>query len=435
MTRLFWRLYGALLCVLVLVLVLGALAGRPTSGSAGQPHETFIARATMLVQASLHEADEAVLEQAMKEVSAELGTSVDVQTLSALGPTGAQDNEALRNHVPVVLPGPGPGLRLVVPRHTDSRVTVVSIPPEPWRLGPLLASTLALLLMAAVVYLTLRPLQADLLKLEAGARRLGAGDLDVVVPVSPGTPLAPLSQQFNITAERLKTLARGREDLLRAVSHELRTPISRVGFAVDILAGTQDAAEREARAEAIQGDIEELEAIIAELLTYTTLAEDQVPQELEVLDPGPLIAKCVEDGRTVSPDRKIVLSTIQLAPLEADRRLFKRALSNLISNAARYSDSRVEVRSEAHTDWLHIHVDDDGPGVPEPDRERIFAPMVRLDAARSRDTGGIGLGLALARRIAIAHGGRLVCQGSPLGGARFTLSWPSRPMRRDEPSE
>ena len=435
MTRLFWRLYGALLCVIVLVAVLGALAGRPLASAEAHKHEVFVARATMLAQSRLEETDEHALQEAVQAMASELGTDVVVLEVSEVEPLSPRDERDLANHTPAIVPGPGPDLRLLLPLASEGRVAVVRIPAGPWRAGPMLAATLALLLMAAVVYLTLRPLQADLLQLEAGARRLGAGDLDVVVPVSPGTPLAPLSQQFNVTAERLKTLARGREELLRAVSHELRTPISRVGFAVDMLAGTEDAAQRETRAEAIQGDIEELEAIIAELLTYTTLAEDQVPQKLEVLDPGPLIAKCVEDGRSVSPDRKIVLSTIQLAPLEADRRLFKRALSNLISNAARYSDSRVEVRSEAHTDWLHIHVDDDGPGVPEPDRERIFAPMVRLDSARSRDTGGIGLGLALARRIAIAHGGRLVCQGSPLGGARFTLSWPTRPMRRDASAE
>ena len=110
--------------------------------------------------------------------------------------------------------------------------------------------------------------------------------------------------------------------------------------------------------------------------------------------------------------------------IEADRRLFTRALDNLMRNAVKYGKRTVRLSCEVEPRVVRFIVDDDGPGVPITERARIFDALVRLDPARSRDTGGIGLGLSLARRIANAHGGRLTCTDSPLGGARFVLSIP-----------
>ena len=108
----------------------------------------------------------------------------------------------------------------------------------------------------------------------------------------------------------------------------------------------------------------------------------------------------------------------------AEERLVARALRNLLGNAARYTRSTVHLRLEADPAQLRLRVEDDGPGVAEADRARIFEPLVRLDGARSRDAGGVGMGLALARRIARSHGGDLQVQGSELGGACFVLDLP-----------
>ena len=102
----------------------------------------------------------------------------------------------------------------------------------------------------------------------------------------------------------------------------------------------------------------------------------------------------------------------------------RRAVSNLLRNAVRHAKGRVAVLGEAAGGTLRLHVDDDGPGMPEADRARVLEPFVRLDAARSRDAGGAGLGLALASRLAEAHGGSLSVGDAPLGGARLTLTLP-----------
>jgi signal transduction histidine kinase len=223
---------------------------------------------------------------------------------------------------------------------------------------------------------------------------------------------------------QMRRMIAGREELLRAVSHELRTPVARMSFAVELLAEQESQAERDTRAAAIQDDIAELEALIAELMTYTSLEDEQLRSSTLPVDPTPLLARMVEQARMTRRQRTVEWDEHPLPNIDADRRLFTRALDNLMRNAVKYGKSTVRLSCEVEPRVVRFIVDDDGPGVPVSERARIFDALVRLDPARSRDTGGIGLGLSLARRVANAHGGRLTCTDSPLGGARFVLSIP-----------
>ena len=101
-----------------------------------------------------------------------------------------------------------------------------------------------------------------------------------------------------------------------------------------------------------------------------------------------------------------------------------RAVQNLVRNALRFAKSRVEVHVDSRDNRYFIHVDDDGPGIPESDHARLFVPFARLDESRSRDSGGSGLGLAIVQRIAEWHGGKAVISTSAMGGARITIEWP-----------
>ena len=107
--------------------------------------------------------------------------------------------------------------------------------------------------------------------------------------------------------------------------------------------------------------------------------------------------------------------------------LLRRAVLNLVTNAVRHARERVRVTGSAAADGVQLHVDDDGPGIPVGERERIFEPFRRLDDSRSADAGGAGLGLAIVQRIMSVHGGRVLVGDSPLGGARFTLVFPADP--------
>lgn len=105
-------------------------------------------------------------------------------------------------------------------------------------------------------------------------------------------------------------------------------------------------------------------------------------------------------------------------------RYLRRAVGNLVQNASRYGNGLVKVCLEQQGRDYLIHVDDDGPGIPKADRERIFEPFSRLDSSRSRESGGYGLGLAIVKRVVASHRGRVIVSSSPLGGSRFTIRWP-----------
>lgn len=283
------------------------------------------------------------------------------------------------------------------------------------RIDPVVVVLVACLVgLAAASTWMLRPLQRDLDHLAATASRLGGGDLHVRAHLPEAAPTAELGAAFDGMADRVESLVRSREELLAAVSHELRTPLQRLRFALDLL---PDAPQRQR--EKLQGDVDELDALVEELLQWSRLdAPDRLRRaRVDLLD---LAHAAADDARRLAPACDV---TVQGRPclLDADEPLIARALGNLLSNAVRWAQARVVV--DVAPDGV-VTVDDDGPGIPRADRERVFEPFTRLDAARTRDAGGVGLGLAMVRRIARAHGGDVEAMDGPLGGARLRLVLP-----------
>ncbi len=303
--------------------------------------------------------------------------------------------------------------------------------PSLWRIPVLALSMVGGLGLAVLV--TLLPLQRQMTALSDSATRFGRGELAVRAAVQTRDAAGEVAATFNEMAERVERLVhdrdrllRAREELLLAVAHELRTPLARMRFAIELLAESEDAADRERQRLEVEGDIVELEELVSELLTFASLEDDRRPLQRLPLDLAALArAECAAAAR-LRPEIQVVclIEDEVVVDVLAEERLMARALRNLLSNAARYTRSKVRLRLEAGPAQLRLLVEDDGPGVPEAERARIFEPMVRLDGARSRDAGGVGMGLALARRIARSHGGELQVQGSELGGACFVLDLP-----------
>lgn len=317
----------------------------------------------------------------------------------------------------------GPIFAMPIP---DQPLVVVARPEGvPSRsLAPIAASVLLLLATAAAVYWTMHPLASQLQLLTTATRQFGDGDLSARSAVRAHSPARELAMAFNRMARQVQEEVTGREELLQAVAHELRTPVARLRFAVELLVDTEKIEDRERRAHAIERDLEELNDLIGELLLYGSLRDEMNSMQLEEAPLQEMAQDAQRDGMAINPQVHVVIYDLPTATLLVDRRLFVRALSNLVRNGVRYTHSRVEIRAARRTHELNIWVDDDGPGVPPEDRERIFEPMVRLDAARTRDKGGVGLGLSLVQRIVRNHGGRVRCLESPLGGARFEISLP-----------
>ena len=233
--------------------------------------------------------------------------------------------------------------------------------------------------------------------------------------------------------ERIEALLAAQRNLLHSVSHELRTPIARLEFALELLRSKAADPALEGRIDAMEGDLRELNALVTELLGMTKLSGQlnalQSGQAVLARAPfaiGPALQSCVA-ALAFEPAARQLRSHFdaELGDIDGVARLFERAVGNLLRNALKYGEQTVQLSARrVGPGLLEVVVEDDGPGIPEDERERVFEPFYRLDRSRDRASGGFGLGLSIARQAVQLHGGTLVVDGSPLGGARFVLRLP-----------
>ncbi|MFH7826132.1 two-component system sensor histidine kinase RstB [Kluyvera chengduensis] len=274
--------------------------------------------------------------------------------------------------------------------------------------------------LAFPVFIWMRPHWQDMLRLESAAQRFGEGHLTERIHFDSMSSFERLGVAFNQMADNINALIASKKQLIDGIAHELRTPLVRLRYRLEMSENLT-----EAELLALNRDIGQLEALIEELLTYARL--DRPQTELSLTSPNlpQWITAHVEDVQAVNPQREVTVNQITPGDYGAlDMRLMERVLDNLINNAMRYSQSQIQVSLTLHGSQACLQVDDDGPGIAEGERERVFEPFVRLDPSRDRATGGCGLGLAIVHSIAVAMGGQSHCDVSPLGGARFSLTWP-----------
>ncbi|SDX13026.1 MULTISPECIES: ATP-binding protein [unclassified Pseudomonas] len=313
----------------------------------------------------------------------------------------------------------------------DGRTAVkMVVPPDPadvswlyWSINVLIGAT-----MLACLLLWLRPHWRDLERLRRTAERFGKGHLGERTHIASSSNIGSLAHVFDTMAGDIENLLNQQRDLLNAVSHELRTPLTRLDFGLALaLSDDLPPASRE-RLQGLVAHIRELDELVLELLSYSRLQNPQrLPERVEVaLDEfiDSILGSVDED--LAAPD--VVIDVLLHGALERfvlDPRLTARALQNLLRNAMRYCEKRIQVGVLVSDQGCEIWVDDDGIGIPDSERERVFEPFYRLDRSRDRATGGFGLGLAISRRALEAQGGTLTVEASPLGGARFRLWLPT----------
>ena len=257
-------------------------------------------------------------------------------------------------------------------------------------------------------------------KLSRVADEFGAGRLSARARMPRSASIYPLAERIDHMADRIEELLVTQKNLLHSVSHELRTPIARLEFALELLdAKAGDPALRR-RIAAMEGDVRELNDLVNELLGMARLDSEQALRR-ETVD----VAGLLEGAAAALPPGAQALDVAagqELGTVEADPRLLGRALSNLLRNAQKYAAASIRLSAAREGGRLLIAVEDDGPGIPEEERDRIFEPFYRLDRSRDRATGGFGLGLSIARKAVLLHGGSLTVEDSALGGARFVIA-------------
>ena len=271
------------------------------------------------------------------------------------------------------------------------------------------------------------PFWLKLKKIIAAAQAFGRGEFDARAKLPRGSALAPLAGTFNDMAARIQRLISSHRELTRAVSHELRTPISRIRFGLEMANTADSDPDLRHYLTEIGQDVDELEALVAELLIYARFERETPELEQEEQRLAPWLIQTVNTAKNGFSQIDISCRIETVAKdltTKIAQRYMARAVSNLITNAGRYAKNQIIVSLEKKGHTCMIHVDDDGPGIAEADRKRIFEPFVRLDTSRDRDTGGSGLGLAIVQRIVSMHRGTVWTGPSPLGGARFMICIP-----------
>ncbi len=272
--------------------------------------------------------------------------------------------------------------------------------------SPLFRYTLAIMLLAiGGAWLFIRIQNRPLVDLEHAALQVGRGIIPPPLREYGASEVRSVTRAFNHMAAGVKQLADDRTLLMAGVSHDLRTPLTRIRLATEMM-GEQDGY----LAESINKDIEECNAIIEQFIDYLRTGQE-MPMELADLNAvlGEVIAAESGYEREIATALQAGEIPVRMHPLS-----IKRALANMVVNAARYGNGWIKVSSGSEASRAWFQVEDDGPGIKPEQREHLFQPFVRGDSARS--TSGTGLGLAIVQRIIDNHNGRLEIGSSERGG-------------------
>jgi signal transduction histidine kinase len=275
-----------------------------------------------------------------------------------------------------------------------------------WRV--LMIPLLVVLAFALGAYPIARRLTRRLQRLQAGVEQLGEGDLTTRIAVEGRDEVAALARSFNQSAQRIEELVKSHKLLLANCSHELRTPLARVRLGIERLASSADSSVHDE----LKRSIAELDALIEEMLLASRLDALKTLERSEEVD---LLALVAEEAAYFD-----VAVEGQPVVTHGDPALLRRMVRNLLDNARQHGGGATRVHVGAGTQLI---VEDHGEGIAEADRERIFEPFYRAPGARQ--TGrGFGLGLAIVRRIARAHGGDVTYAPLADGGSQFKVTLP-----------
>lgn len=319
----------------------------------------------------------------------------------------------------------------IIVRSDDGTLLAVYHPNRPgfpW--GYVLPMGLAILLVvgAASIWFS-RRLARPLDELASAARKFGDGDTTARANLKRHDELGQVGKAFDDMADRTAGVMLAQRQLMGDVSHELRTPLSRIRVALE-LAAEDPSAAKDVLAD-VGADLDEIDQLIADILTTARLdGEPRLDRRPTLL--SELVDRAVQRFTARHPRRTLDLDlTAGELDIECDPVLLRRALDNLIDNAAKYSEAatpvKLIVRAAPKPNITHVvfEVVDHGIGMSAEELSRAFTPFWRADTSRTRRTGGVGLGLALARRIARAHGGDVTLTSATGTGTTARLEVPA----------
>jgi signal transduction histidine kinase len=272
-------------------------------------------------------------------------------------------------------------------------------------------SVMALIILAVSVW-AVRRVTAPLASLATAAERLGHDVNAPPLSETGTTETRQAARAFNDMQTRLRSLIENRTRLLAAISHDLRTPLTLLRLRAETVENVEER-------DRMLSTIAEMDTLIGTTLQFAR--DDSASEPRRQTDLAALVGSVVDEMRDAG--KPVRMQPAASIPYPCQPAALKRAVRNLLDNAVKYGKAG-SVRLQLSPRWVEIDVDDDGPGIPEAEFARVLEPFYRLEASRSGETGGVGLGLAIAQSIVQAHGGKLTLSNRPAGGLRASVLLP-----------
>jgi len=269
----------------------------------------------------------------------------------------------------------------------------------------LLWFAVAFAIVAPIGWLYARHIVRPLARFTTAAEQLGRDPSAALVALEGPAEIGRAAHAFNVMQSRLRSFVDDRTAMVGAISHDLRTPLTRLRFRIEEV-------EDDGIRDGMNAEVAEMEAMITSVLTF--IRDASTPNARERLDLGLLVEDVAQDAQMIGSDVKV--EALAPAPVEIDVLGMRRLLANLVENAVKYGD-RARIRMRVEEDAAIAEIEDDGPGIPDDELERAFEPFYRASNAADSGKTGTGLGLAVCRSIARAHGGDVVLVRSAEGFA------------------
>lgn len=292
----------------------------------------------------------------------------------------------------------------------------------------LMLTLLLYLGVTVIIVLWTLPLTRRLHSLSNAAAKFGDGDLSARVPKVRFSYIQQLEDSFNAMADRIETLLMDNKVLARSLSHDIRTPVACLRFGIEAAMTADDVAKKDKYLSRMDSEVTRMEEMTAAFLEYAGMERQLGSVRLQSIDLVQWLETLCKDLGNLAQQQEVTLNFVtqeSVVVCDIDSQWFYRAVQNLISNAIDYADGQVSCLLSRDSKGIYIDIDDDGEGIAADKQATIFAPFVRLDSQRSRESGHFGLGLAITTKIMDWHHGSAIARNdSSFKGARLRLTLP-----------
>jgi two-component system sensor histidine kinase CpxA len=348
--------------------------------------------------------------------------------------TGERPSELVANAKPPEFTPFPSGDKFAIAKSTaDGRYQlIVTGPPplSPWTFAPYFV--LVLTVVAFLCWVLAITIASPLRRMAGAVERFGSGDLSVRLHFRRKDEFGELALAFDTMADRIQTLMTAERRLLQDVSHELRSPLARLSFAAELV---KTAPDRHAAVARLQKEIGRLTDLVNALIQVTRAEGDPAARRTERIDLNGLVGEIAEDCGIEAAARhcRINLESTSRVEIFGDPELVRRAIENVVRNAVCYSpeSTTIDIGVSKSGEYVRVAVRDYGPGVPDSALTKIFNPFYRVDGSRNSETGGAGLGLAIASRALQLHNGAIAASNAG-PGLLITMDFPvAGPIRRE----